>query len=163
MAICLRAFSATRPVSALCWKRPARTALRSRSSTPPPHAEAPALGAARASDLVLVPCRPGILDIRAIGATVDIAALAGKRPAVVLNAVPARGGIAADARAAILRAYPCDVAPCWFGHRAAFGHSLVQGMSATEYEPSGKAADEVRALWRWVLRRPEFKATKAKT
>ena len=25
----------------------------------------------------------------------------------------------------------------------------------TEYEPEGKAADEVRALWQWVLRQME--------
>ena len=44
-----------------------------------PHSEASALAAARAADLVLVPLRPGVLDLRALGATGDICALAGAR------------------------------------------------------------------------------------
>src|SRR5690349_17764518 len=34
-----------------------------------PHSESSALAAARASDLILIPCRPAILDLRAIGTT----------------------------------------------------------------------------------------------
>ena len=41
-----------------------------------PHAESAALAAARAAGLVLIPCRPGILDLRAIAASADICALA---------------------------------------------------------------------------------------
>src|SRR4051812_10256439 len=43
-----------------------------------PHSESSALAAARAADLILIPCRPAILDLRAIGTTVDLAKLAGK-------------------------------------------------------------------------------------
>ena len=42
-----------------------------------PHAESPALAAARAAHLVLVPCRASILDLRAVAASQTIAQLAG--------------------------------------------------------------------------------------
>src|ERR1017187_4024553 len=40
-----------------------------------PHSESMALAAARAADLVLIPCRPAILDLKAIGTSGDLAAL----------------------------------------------------------------------------------------
>ena len=56
-----------------------------------PHADAMAVDAARAADFVLIPCRPAIADIEAIPASADIARLAGKPFAVVLNAAIAQG------------------------------------------------------------------------
>src|SRR5271170_5700509 len=72
-----------------------------------PHAEAPALAAARAADVVLIPTRPGILDLRAIGATVEIVKLAGKqaRSAIVMNHAPPTGGQAGEAGEAAGAAY----------------------------------------------------------
>lgn len=53
-----------------------------------PHSETTALAAARAADLILIPCRPAILDLRAISSSVDLVQIA-KRPAlIVLNAAP---------------------------------------------------------------------------
>jgi chromosome partitioning protein len=66
-----------------------------------PHAEAPALAAARASDLMLIVTRPGILDLRAIGQSTEIAQLAGKPAAVVINAAPAVGSQASEAAEAV--------------------------------------------------------------
>ena len=55
-----------------------------------PHAESPALTAARAADLVLVPCRASILDLRAVTASQAIAQLAGTPASAVLcGALPA--------------------------------------------------------------------------
>ena len=56
-----------------------------------PLSETTALAAARAADLILVPCRPAILDLRAIKSTRDLVKLADKPAYVVLNAVPPRG------------------------------------------------------------------------
>ena len=58
-----------------------------------PHSESAALAAARAADLILIPCRPAILDLRAIGTTIDLAKLAGKPAAVVLNTIPPSGSL----------------------------------------------------------------------
>ncbi len=66
-----------------------------------PHSESAALAAAREADLILIPCRPAILDLRAISQTVDLARIAGKHAAIVLNAVPARGPLTNEAIEAV--------------------------------------------------------------
>ena len=114
-----------------------------------PHAEAAALAAARAADLVLVPCRPSVLDLRAVTASQDIAKLAGTAAAAVLCAIAARGTLAAEAQSA-LEAYGLPVAPVRIGHRAAFVHAMTAGQGAQEYEPRGKAAREIARLHDWT-------------
>jgi chromosome partitioning protein len=57
-----------------------------------------------------VPCRPGILDLRAIGSTARIVKLAGK-PAFALNAAPPHAPrLIEDARTAVAT-HELDVAP----------------------------------------------------
>jgi chromosome partitioning protein len=75
-----------------------------------PHSENAALAAARSADLILIPCRPAILDLRAINSTIDLAKLAGKPVAVVLNSVPPRGSLGQDADHAI-DVYGVNVCP----------------------------------------------------
>jgi chromosome partitioning protein len=67
-----------------------------------PHSETAALAAARAADLVLIPCRLSILDLRAIAGTAEIVRIAQKPAFVVLNAYHPRAvEILEDARAAV--------------------------------------------------------------
>ena len=73
--------------------------------------------AARAADFVLTPCRPAIADIEAIPASADIARLAGKPFAVVLNAAVAQGTRADEARSELER-LGLVVAPVEVGHRS---------------------------------------------
>lgn len=115
-----------------------------------PHSETVALAAAREADLILIPCRPAILDLRAIRHTVDLARMAGTPAAIVLNAVPSRGGLAEEAVHAV-EAYGVEVAPAHLGQRAAFVHCLTAGLSAQEFEPNGKAAGEVKRLFQWTM------------
>ena len=87
-----------------------------------PHGESPALAAARAADLVLIPCRPSILDLRAITASQTIAQLADTPAAVVLYGVPASGSLAKEGanRPADSRSPSCTSAhrtPCRFRPR----------------------------------------------
>jgi chromosome partitioning protein len=118
-----------------------------------PSVEADAVQVAVLADLLVIPTRPAILDLRAILGTLDI--VKGSRKAhVVLNACPAQRGVteaaaAADARKA-LKAFGATVAGPTITQRAVYAHSLVAGMVATEAEPSGKAAAEMRALWRYA-------------
>jgi hypothetical protein len=37
--------------------------------------------------------------------------------------------------------------------RAEFQDAIAAGLGVTEYAPHGKAADEIRTLWKWVERR----------
>ena len=115
-----------------------------------PHSQGDALAAAQAADVILIPCRPGILDLRAIGATVQIARLSGKPAAVVLNACPPQGRALADEAAEACRGYGIEVAPFRMTQRAAFAHALAGGQSAQEYEPDGKAAEEIHQLYQWA-------------
>ncbi len=111
-----------------------------------PHSESSALAAARAADLVLIPCRPAILDLRAISNTVDLVKLAGANACIVLNAVPPRGTLADEAAEAV-SGYGVNLLPVRVGQRAAFIHALTAGQTAQEYEPQGKAAAESKKLY----------------
>jgi chromosome partitioning protein len=114
-----------------------------------PHAESAALAAARAADLILIPCRPAILDLTAIGTTIDLVRIAGKPAAVVLNAVPPRGTLTHEAGEAVA-GYGVALSPISLGHRSAFIQALTAGETAQEYEPRGKAALEIAQLYLWV-------------
>jgi chromosome partitioning protein len=114
-----------------------------------PHAESAALAAARAADLILIPCRPAILDLTAIGTTIDLVRIAGKPAAVVLNAVPPRGTLTHEAGEAVA-GYGITLSPVSLGHRSAFIQALTTGETAQEYEPRGKAAMEIARLYLWV-------------
>lgn len=116
-----------------------------------PHSEAAGLAAARIAELVLIPCRPAILDLHAIGATVEIARIADVPAIVILNAVPARSTLADEARAAI-DTYDVETAPCQLGQRIAFVHALTAGLTAQEYEPKGKAAKEIDVLYKYIAK-----------
>jgi chromosome partitioning protein len=119
-----------------------------------PHADAAAASAARTADFALIPCRPAILDLDAVAATVDLVKAIRKRAAIVLNACPPGRGISSaslttDARRA-LRSHDLPVAPATITQRAALAHALIDGRAVTEFEPEGKAATEIRALWSWI-------------
>jgi chromosome partitioning protein len=127
-----------------------------------PHSESAALAAARAADLILIPCRPTILDLRAIGSTIDLAKLAGKPAAVVLNTVPPRGSLGEEAKQAVL-GYGVGIAPVTVGQRAAFQHALTAGLAAQEYEPHGKAAEEITQLYMWTCEQVGVRTREQKT
>lgn len=115
-----------------------------------PHSGEVALAAAEVADLVLIPCRPGILDLRAIGSTARIVKLAGKPAYVVLNTVPPRASnVLADASAAVA-VHGLSVAPVALQQRAAYAHALTAGQTAQEYERGGKAAGEIASLYKWL-------------
>ncbi len=116
-----------------------------------PHTETAALAAIRAADFILVPCRPSIVDLRAIDDTIDLIKLAKKTSvaAAVLNGVPPQGSLGDEAVEAIA-GYGIAVAPVKIGHRSAFVRSLTDGLTAIEYEPKGKAAKEINALYKWT-------------
>jgi chromosome partitioning protein len=106
---------------------------------------------ARQADLVLIPCRPSILDLRAVGGTVAVVKEQARVNAiVVLNAVAARRG-AGEATAThqarqALAQYGLPVAPMTVGYRVDLAHALAWGLSVEEFAPESKAAAEIRVL-----------------
>lgn len=115
-----------------------------------PHAEATALEAARLADMVLVPCQPSIMDLRAMRKTVELLKLV-KAPAfAVLNGVPALGTVADEAAEMIQGSLGLAVCPVRLGDRVAYNRCLITGQVAQEVEPQGKAASEVARLHVWA-------------
>jgi chromosome partitioning protein len=119
-----------------------------------PHAAEEARIVAGLVDLVVIPTRAAILDLRAIRATVEIVRRAKAKAIVVLNAVPAGRGVAeasivTEARRA-LAAYGLPLAPVVVTQRAALSHALNDGRAVTEFEPDGKASAELQTLWSWL-------------
>ena len=110
--------------------------------------------AIRAATLVLIPARPGFLDLDAVRETVKTARERNKPYAVVLNACPVKRGereapAVAQSRAHLER----EGVPVFAGqisHRASFTLTLGAGASAGEAEPASLAAAEIEKLWRAV-------------
>jgi chromosome partitioning protein len=110
-----------------------------------PHADHAALQAARAADLVLIPCRPSTFDVAAISATLDLCKLANKQSVVVINAAPIRSRVTTEAVEAIVEKGGM-VSPVVIRQRVAFQHCMIDGRTAAEFEPGGAAADEITRL-----------------
>jgi chromosome partitioning protein len=114
-----------------------------------PHAQNDALAAARLSDFILIPCRPSIVDLRAIGATADIARLAGKPACIVLSQTKSRSPLTQQAAEAIANS-GVPLAPIQIGDRVAFVYAFTTGLGVQEYEPNGQAAEEIEALFAYI-------------
>lgn len=117
----------------------------------PPHADAMARQAARLADLILIPCRPKAFDLAAIEATAELVRASQKPAFVVLMAGPPRAPlIYKEAADVIEQSFMLSVAPVMLPERAAFHHSTARGRTAEQFDPDGKAAAEIAALWRWT-------------
>ena len=117
-----------------------------------PHVLETASNAAAVADLVVIPTRAGIMDIEAIGATVDIVQDVSANAAIVLNAVRPRGSLIDEAREA-LAVYELPICPTAIVNRAALADALIDGRGVQEMDPKGKGAGEVKAVWRWLKAR----------
>lgn len=126
----------------------------------PPHADASAREAIKAADLVLVPSRPRAFDLHALEATAEMLGFLGKPGHVLMNGVPARATRILDDAKAKVEALGLRVCPAMFGERAVFHRSSGGGEVALEVDAEGKAADEVRALWKWVCQQTGMKPGK---
>jgi chromosome partitioning protein len=116
----------------------------------PPHAEAVALQAAKASDLILIPTRAGGFDLEAIQTTLEMAELAKKPAYVLINAVPTNRQHLGERALAGLRDRGISVAPVVWMERAAFADLAADDLAAPERDPMGKASLEVQVLLEWL-------------
>jgi chromosome partitioning protein len=124
-----------------------------------PHAESTALEAARLADLVLVPCQPSIMDLRAMRKTVDLLKLVQVPAFAVLNSVSSSGTVADEAAEMIEGSLGLAVCPVRLGDRVAYNRSLITGQTALEFEPQGKAAREIEQLHMWVCEQMSMAAS----
>ena len=52
-----------------------------------------------------------------------------------------------------LAAYGLPIVPVAVTQRVALAYALIDGRAVTEFEPDGKAAAELRRLWKWIEER----------
>ena len=115
-----------------------------------PHSSSDAVMCARLSDHVIIPTRPAILDLDAIGATTEIVNEISGSSAIVLNACPpprhfGEAHIVTEAREA-LKHYGLPVCEVAVSQRAAFSHALIDGRAVAEFDSGGKATQEITHL-----------------
>jgi len=103
------------------------------------------------ADLVVIPARPSPHDLRAIGATVEIAKKAGKPFLFVLNGAAPRANITAEAVAALSEHGP--VAPVILHQRTDYAVSMIDGRTVMETAPAGRSAQEIADLWKYLYPR----------
>ncbi|WP_262299430.1 ParA family protein [Microvirga sesbaniae] len=128
----------------------------------PPNAEAPVAEAIWHADLVVIPMRPGLFDVDAVQATIQMCRELKKPYAVVINAAPARNRsedpMVVDARGAM---QALDV-PTWAGqitNRPELSLSLAHGAGVNEAHSGSAGSEEIGSLWRALTR--SFDAMKA--
>ncbi|HXI99660.1 MAG TPA: ParA family protein [Micropepsaceae bacterium] len=100
------------------------------------------------ADLVIVPTRPSPHDLRAVGATVDMAERFGKPLIFVINGATPRARITGEAAVALSQ--HGVVAPVFIHHRVDFAASMVDGRTVGEAVPKSASAKEIGDLWVYI-------------
>jgi chromosome partitioning protein len=112
-----------------------------------PHTDKEAAAAAKLADFVLIPCRPGRFDLKAIASTLATLQTLKTPRAVVINAAPPGGfRLAEEARAALTQS-GVTVLPDVLHQYAPLSHAVIDGRSVHEYDPDGQAAAEIEKLF----------------
>lgn len=115
----------------------------------PPFAKDIAFEAAHHADFILIPTRPAVLDVMAMTKTLDLVKYYSKPAAVVLTFCPPLGRELADTEDAI-KHLGVILCPVRIGNRIAFSRAQQTGLAAQEYEPDGKAAEEIKHLYQYI-------------
>lgn len=105
------------------------------------------------SDLVVIPTRPSPHDLRAAGATVELAERSSKPLLFVVNAATPRARITADA--AIALSQHGTVAPITIHQRTDFASSMIDGRTVMEIDQKSRSSKEIGELWDYVSDRLE--------
>ena len=109
-----------------------------------------------AADLVVIPTRPSPHDLRAVGATVELAERMAKPLVFVINGSAPRARLAAEAAVALAQFGP--LAPTIVHQRTDFAASMIDGRTVMELKRRSRSPDEMVELWRYLrcqlLKRP---------
>ena len=108
-----------------------------------------AMHAIARADLCLIPARPSPADIEAAIPTLVAVRRLKRRFAFVLNQTPPRGCRLSEA-ATSLNSLGVLALP-YVGQRNDHQDALGAGLGVTEFAKGGRASEEIRELWRWVL------------
>lgn len=115
----------------------------------PPFAKDIAFEAAQHADFILIPTRPAVLDVMAMTKTLDLVRHYARPSAVVLTFCPPQGRELTDTEEAIAQ-LGATIAPVRIHNRIAYSRAQQTGMTAQEFEPNGKAAEEITQLYTFM-------------
>ena len=117
-----------------------------------PGRDEPAQAAAiKAADFCVVPCRPSPADMKATPPTVETIRRLGQPAFFVLTQTPPKSFRIREAeRGLSVLGTVCSIP---IVSRAVYQDAQGAGLGVTEYEPEGKAAMEIRALWDWIQKK----------
>jgi chromosome partitioning protein len=115
-----------------------------------PRVEAPCVEAAQLADFAVIPCGPSILDIEAIGPSIEILESINVPGGVIVT--QARPGSSINKVAASkLDSYGLQICPTHIVRRAALMDSLIEGKGVQEWRPRDKAAErDISNAWVWI-------------
>jgi chromosome partitioning protein len=115
----------------------------------PPFAKDIAYEAAQNADFILIPTRPAVLDVMAMTRTLELVRHYGRPSAVVLTFCPIQGREIADTEEAIAQ-MGATLAPVRIHNRVAYSRAQQTGLTAQEFEPGNKAAEEIKQLYAYT-------------
>jgi chromosome partitioning protein len=120
----------------------------------PANVSASVVDAIRAARLVIIPCRPGLLDIDAVQETIDFSRRLRTPYAVVLNGAPPKRE---DAESPVVTAARECLAelnvPVWGGqitHRVSFSLAVSRGEGVQEQDLDVSSCAEIARLWQAI-------------
>jgi chromosome partitioning protein len=116
----------------------------------PPAAGPQAYTAAQSAHLLLIPCRPSLVDLDAIKRTAQLVKSAGIPAFVVFNAAPHSATTLLEDARSIVEGVGLSTAPAVLRERSAYRAAWTTGRAVIETEPRSKAAQEISALKVWV-------------
>lgn len=118
----------------------------------PGKSDSTAIAAAKVADLILVPVSPQIFELETLQSVRELIAIAGNPPAfVILNGLhPSATRQADEARTVAGNASGLAVCPVHLCSRDVYASAPAMGKAPNETEPEGKAAEEVRQLYKWI-------------
>lgn len=117
-----------------------------------PGRDEPATAAAiRLADFCVIPCRPSPADMKATPATVETIRRLGKPAAFVLTQTPPRSYRIREAQNGL--GVLGMVAPVYVVSRNSYQDAQGAGLGVMEFEPGGKAAEEIKELWAWLTKK----------
>ena len=121
----------------------------------PPHNTADSTAAARLADFILIPCQPSYFDMNTVADSASIAKLTNNPYAAFINRFVPNSPEAIHAEKT-LAALSIPTLDTRIGNRIAFKAALPYGQGITEYQPSGKAAFEIKKLLAEIMLHPNM-------
>ena len=100
------------------------------------------------SDLLIIPTRPSPHDLRAVGATVELAEGLNTPLIFVVNGATPRARITSEA--AIALSQHGTLAPAIIHQRVDFASSMIDGRTTMELNPGSRSSDEITKLWAYI-------------